>query len=156
MSSSMFKVDHIGYGTITIHSFMIKPDGRWEKEWEPLRLAAEGHDDLEPILDLVPKVSYHTYQDLRNNWSKPFFDSGVMAPKFCLAKLPQHFKPCKHTDACPSFNPNRCHLDKSRIPPCYDLDAEVPEEALFLLNRLVDLWRMDAYVIAYYTEDETL
>lgn len=153
---SMFEVDHIGEGRITLHVITVKKDGTWEPEWEPLRQAAESDPETwEPIIDMLPEVPSDVYMELRHNYSKPFFDLGVLSPKYCLIRLPERYKPCLHLETCPSYNAGRCHLDRVNLPMCFDLTLQTNQLALSAVNRLVDLWRADSYVILHLSHTES-
>jgi len=160
--SSMFEADHPGWGRVTVFAIQTRADGSWEREWEPLRQAwlaeegGEGFAGLDSLLDLVCVVDYHAWCDLRLNTARPLLDAGALSPDRCLTRLDARLRPCLHRASCPSWDEKVCQADHERQPPCFDVPITCEREALTLANRIVDLWRQDAWVFRYLSEEETL
>lgn len=172
--SSMYVTQHPSKGEITVFTFVILPDGSWEPEWEVLRQAhlaeqealrrvphakRSAHEKMggvSALVDLIGVIPWHVGQQLRQGDAQPMLSHEVLDPSGCLRKLHTSLSPCLHRESCPSWDPRRCQAMSSKQPPCYDLNIQTEPMALVKANRILDLWRMDSYVVCIEPESYLL
>lgn len=137
--SRLVKVPTVEMGELRLLLISVEPDGRWESEWEPLRLTVFG--------DQISQVSSETVDHVLHGWSRPLARELGIPPAGALRKIPLVSRQCGRRGVCPLYLPGQCFPEAKKMPWCYEPDGVVDDLIKFSATRAFEYWRDGVYLV---------
>lgn len=128
---------------ITYPLYVIRFDasGQWEDRWRPI----QEHEGLDSVRDVIPEVTYDSFQKGLSGWSDPLLQELELRPDECFIKVADRLKQCDYRNDCIDYRPEECgpHLD---FPVCFLAAVDADFTTQSLLTELFSYWDAGRWV----------
>lgn len=140
--SRTLSIAHPDWGRFRIYLILEKPDGTWEKDWEPLRQAEE----FKPLVDLFTRIDEYVFNEALKGHTMPVLKQLGISPENCYRKLRNaEINECQTRKGCSAYDKEVCRFT-AKTPLCF-LPKSENEQARVLGSQVAQFWKEGTWVV---------